>query len=131
MNNFTSKYIAGAIVGVLLILVASAVVALLTLAYFADGDGGQSPSDTFTTHIQSLEDGDYQAAYDRLASDCEITEEEVTTAFTEQPIDPRDWDIRKEFMGDDEALLYFYGLENVVQRLVKEEGDWLLSCELP
>lgn len=91
----------------------------------------QSPSETFTAQVQALADEDYQTAHDLLASDCEITKDEVEVAFTEQPIDSRDWGIRKAFMGDDEALLYFYGPENVVQRLIKEDGDWLLSCELP
>lgn len=86
-----------------------------------------TPKGAFNKHIQAFADRDWELTHSYLASDCEITVEDVKRSRESQPtVDPEDWQVDKEFIEDDEALLWFEG--RGLQYMVKEDGDWKISC---
>ena len=85
-----------------------------------------TPKGVFNNHIQALADQEWELAHSYLADDCEITLEEVERTFEFQSINTDDWRVDKEFIEDDEALLWFDG--RGLQYMLKEDGDWKISC---
>lgn len=86
-----------------------------------------SPEGAFNNHIQAFTDRDWELTHSYLASDCDITVKDIERTWEFQPaIDPDEWPVDKEFVEDDEALLWFEG--RGLQYMVKEDGDWKVSC---